>query len=804
MAATPVEENGSSLRQVLVECGTSTSPRNSLVETGRESVVAGCQHEGAFPPRWGEVLVYNDDSVVVQEEPQHEVRLGELTSTAICGNDITGSCFYVTGSLAAAAGVWAPVGAVIASATLWLFRWVYTEAVTAMPFNGGIYNVLLNTVHSKKVAGLVATLTMLSYIATCVVSALSAGAYLQTIIDPTKKDPMEAGCYILPVAVGLVAGFAGLKVVGISESARVAAFMFVVHLAVMLLLMVTTFFSIAIPTSGLPFGEVVSNLQANLQYTGGGAGISRKIVLGFSNAMLGVSGFESSANFVEEQREGVFPKTLRNMWYAVSILNIVFITECVFATRLEDLVKERDNALAYLGRQAVGRWLEIVVSLDAAMILAAAILTSYVGIGGLASRMAADRCLPAIFQRSDRLTTVLFMLICISLVLILKGSSSKLAACYSFAFLTVMLVFALSLFVLQANRPKLPRALKNNLVIPALAAALVIVALVGSISSSAEVIPIFAMYLGILLLSIGFFLYRLRLLRRLQKVLRLGLCCPLRSCERLVSRLVDRVQQESSVVYFSKTANICRLNKAIQYIIQNEDTNLCRIVHVYDDESTIPAQLVPFCQMLDVIYPYVKVDVVFVKGTFGAPIIMHLSRRWGIPPSLMFITCPTSERAGRRLSDLRGVRIIMGHEDEAILESSMLAQARAGAEAACSSAPPASWPLPSPPAALGLCKSWPQASSNSPPHGGDEDTDARPMSNDALVATLVSRGIAREVRHLDSARDRLDSRWPIAGMRARSRSLPEDSWHHDMDEAEGNDKGTHQQQPELHRSHSMG
>jgi hypothetical protein len=33
--------------------------------------------------------------------------------------------------------------------------------------------------------------------------------------------------------------------------------------------------------------------------------------LGFANAMLGVTGFETSANFVEEQHEGVFVLTLR-------------------------------------------------------------------------------------------------------------------------------------------------------------------------------------------------------------------------------------------------------------------------------------------------------------------------------------------------------------------------------------------------------------------------------------------------------------------------------------------------------------
>jgi len=32
------------------------------------------------------------------------------------------------------------------------------------------------------------------------------------------------------------------------------------------------------------------------------------LFFGFAAAMLGISGFESSANFVEEQADGVFPK----------------------------------------------------------------------------------------------------------------------------------------------------------------------------------------------------------------------------------------------------------------------------------------------------------------------------------------------------------------------------------------------------------------------------------------------------------------------------------------------------------------
>jgi len=70
-------------------------------------------------------------------------KLGQWQSTAICGNDITSSCLYVTGLCVADAGIWAPICLLMVGVTLYLFRAVYGEAVTALPLNGGAYNVLL-------------------------------------------------------------------------------------------------------------------------------------------------------------------------------------------------------------------------------------------------------------------------------------------------------------------------------------------------------------------------------------------------------------------------------------------------------------------------------------------------------------------------------------------------------------------------------------------------------------------------------------------------------------------------------------
>ena len=60
---------------------------------------------------------------------------------------------------------------------LFFFRRIYSEAVTAIPVNGGTYNVMLNTTN-KKIAAFVACLSILSYVATAIVSAFDAMVYL--------------------------------------------------------------------------------------------------------------------------------------------------------------------------------------------------------------------------------------------------------------------------------------------------------------------------------------------------------------------------------------------------------------------------------------------------------------------------------------------------------------------------------------------------------------------------------------------------------------------------------------------------
>jgi amino acid transporter len=70
---------------------------------------------------------------------------------------------------------------VIVAVVLYFYHSIYTEVVGALPLNGGAYNALLNTT-SKFRASFAACLTVLSYMATAVISGSEAMHYANTVL----------------------------------------------------------------------------------------------------------------------------------------------------------------------------------------------------------------------------------------------------------------------------------------------------------------------------------------------------------------------------------------------------------------------------------------------------------------------------------------------------------------------------------------------------------------------------------------------------------------------------------------------
>ncbi len=674
-------------------------------------------------------IAWIDETLRAKEKGM--VLLNELEATAISGNDILSSTFYVSGLVTLSAGKLAPLCLLLVGFVLYLFRGIYHETIMALPCNGGTYNILLNCT-SKQVASMAAVFAIIAYITTGVVSALEAIAYLQTVLPVSWHIDQQLATILLLLF------FCCLTNLGMQESAFVAKIVFVMHVAVLTLLSV-----LGVVFTCFNSSMLIENWQAPYPSVDAAGQILpgtfwTALFYGFSSAMLGVSGFETSSQFVEEQAPGVFPKTLRNMWGGVILFNPLLSLISFAALPLSEIYEHKDTVLARTAH-AVGHWVQIelhlpssfalgsvlstIVSVDAFVVLAAALLTGYVGINGLIRRMSMDRCLPQFLLISnpwtgtDSFILVGFFFLCVSQVILFNSDVEALGGVYCYAFLTVMTIFAFGNILLKVKRPSLPREITVSWVQSIVGLVSVIIALLGNVLGKPELLTFFFVYFLIVGTLVLMMFQRVRIMRLLYKALK-----PSRNKRVLSSRMSvdsdlseegthteeDRLipkrtnmddgvmsaiaeeegeedldgiappappeehqscldalsiavkkVQDVPFVFFVKHDDLHLINKAVLYIQQNEQTNKIIIIHCTTVRNT--SMLQEHVKLLDLLYPRVKISLLIINGEFDAATVEWVSQALEVPVNAMFISCP-DESFTMKVSQLRGMRIIASND----------------------------------------------------------------------------------------------------------------------------------------------
>ena len=581
-----------------------------------------------------------------EQKTSHPKKLKQLAATAICGNDITSSCLYVSALCIVYAGQYAFIALLIVALVLFFFRKIYGEAVGALPLNGGAYNILLNTT-SKGNASLAACLTILSYMCTAVLSASEAMKYLYSIFP------------VFPVIIAtmvILTLFLFLTINGIAESSVVAIIIFVIHLAVLALLICSGIYYVI--ANGLDMASI--NFHTPLQ-----GSLSTALFLGFSTAMLGITGFETSANFIEEQEPGVFPKTLRNMWILVVIINPLIAIIAVAIMPLGEAANHQSAFLSFMGRQTGGSWLAAVVSFDAALVLSGAVLTSFIGVSGLMKRMTLDRIFPQILLKENSKCSsprilILFYVLCLSILFITAGELGPLAGVYTISFLSVMAFFGFGNLLLKIKRSRLPRPEHAPTILVCLGILGVLIALYGNVKLHPEYLVVFLQYFIPAILIIYLFLKRKAVIHYLllyansvfDKIQRASVFSRFHLTKEM------RKLNKQPFVYFTKGDNIAILNKVIIYVQENEITQKLKIVTVLQKEEQLNETFVRDFEALDRAYPDFKIEYIQIQGVFGPELINRLSMEWNIPHNFMFIGSP-GDHFPHRVSDLGGVRLII-------------------------------------------------------------------------------------------------------------------------------------------------
>lgn len=186
---------------------------------------------------------------------------------------------------------------------------------------------------------------------------------------------------VIGVTIAILALFALLVTFGVKDSANVATAIFGFHLITLLILMIAC--AIEMGRNG---GSVFrDNLYYPLPISKEG-GIGMDLYLGYSVALLGLTGYETSANYIEEagpfevqnfkggsnklpRKISVFERTLSNMYWLILFVNPLITIFTLGTTDLKTIINNPSNILSIVGEQAGGAWLKWWVTIDAIIVL---------------------------------------------------------------------------------------------------------------------------------------------------------------------------------------------------------------------------------------------------------------------------------------------------------------------------------------------------------------------------------------------------------------------------------------------------
>ncbi|KAF8911346.1 amino acid permease-domain-containing protein [Mucidula mucida] len=559
--------------------------------------------------------------------------LGQYTATALAGNAVLGSVFYALPAVAAVASVYSPISLFTAALALFLWRPIMEELGSALPITGAPYSYILN-VSTKSFALIGASLLLLDFASTAVVSAATAASYLSA--EVALPFPSFVGAIIVLVL------FTIISLSGMKESARLALAVLSLHIGSMVALIVA---------SAVHWGRI-GNAQLEQNWhthsASSGSDIAHQIFNGFCLGMLGLTGFECTPSYIAKIKPGRFPLVLRNLHIPAIMLNFLVMTLLMAVVPMEKVLAA-ENVLSLLAEVSGGRWLRIWVVVDAIIVLCGGVLTGIVSACELFEQLAHDRVLPAVFITPLPLTgapyiSVLSFIGFSGLVYATTGASlAIMSKMFSLVWLTVMALFPISLLVLKFNRGRLPRSPHTPLTVVLLTLALSPTVFAGNIAIDPSTAGYFCAYFFAIVILFAATQNKAKLLGTLYWLYdQYPLLHRWKLSRMWGSKLITKIakMKRKTVCVLVKSDEINHIFHMIMYVRRNEETSYLKIVHFVDEERGVPSELEANAKILDEAFPEITIDLLMVHSPLEPSTIAALAHQLAIPPSLMFISCP--------------------------------------------------------------------------------------------------------------------------------------------------------------------
>ncbi|GAA5987220.1 hypothetical protein JCM11641_006064 [Rhodosporidiobolus odoratus] len=406
---------------------------------------------------WGSMsyLELNEEEVEKAERRREEEMkrdgegaLGPWLASGVAGVAVAGSPLYAFPALVAVASVYSPISLLVATLLLSFWRPIMTELASSLPISGANYAYLLNSSSTASWALVAAALTLLDDIATSVVAAATAASYI--------ADQGVAGGETW-LTIVLILGIALVGLVGVRGGASVTLITLGIHLATL---------SVLIVSAAVHWGKHGNSTLATNWTTNqlpSASAIIRSIYQGICIAFLGVTGFETAPDYITSLRPqpNIYPTVLRSLQIIAVCINAPLLL-AVFAVLPVEGILGNVSVLSEVGRVSAGRWLGVLMTVDAVLILSATVLAGLISALALLQRLSLDGYLPLSLLKPMRFTgtppfvVVLFAALCITVYTSSGNSLSVVSNMFALVFLFVMTLYPIVLLIQRYNRPTLP------------------------------------------------------------------------------------------------------------------------------------------------------------------------------------------------------------------------------------------------------------------------------------------------------------------------------------------------------------
>ncbi|KAJ7235606.1 amino acid permease-domain-containing protein [Mycena haematopus] len=604
---------------------------------------------------WGTFSKLNltgEDCTVGEERVQSIRRaklLGQFTGAALPGIAVLGGVFYTLPAVVAVCGVYSPISLFMATLTLFIWRPIMEELAFVLPMSGAPYSYILN-IARKSLALLGATLLLLDFTSTSVVSASTAASYLAG--EMVLPFPTFVGAALVLIIFALV------SLTGLKESTRLGFVVLAFHVGTM----------VALSVASSVHWARMGNAQLRRNWAEGQpstrAAIARQLFNGFCLGMLGLTGVECTPSYVGRIKFGRFPLVLRNVHLPAIVLNPLMITLILATVPLEQVLSGT-NVLSVLAEMSAGPWLRKWIVVDATVVLCGGVLTGILSACELFEQLAHDRIVPQVllrvlpFSGAPYISVIVFTAISAILYASTGASLAIVSKMFTLVWLTVMGLFPLALLLLRFNRARMPGTRTTPLSLAVLALALTAVVFAGNVAIDPSTIGYFAAYLiGVLSVFVAT-QNQVQLLRAVYWAYDQYPALHHWSASKMwgtaLIGVMSRLKQQPVCILVSTDA-INHLLHMLLYVRENEETSCVKIVHFYDGENGVPSELEANAKILDEAFPEITVDLIVVEGMFSPANVASLAHRLQIPPSLMFMSCP-GPRFAHAIAEF-GVRIV--------------------------------------------------------------------------------------------------------------------------------------------------